>query len=167
LIKDPQFLRVSGMDVSIKSLQNAIERLNRLKLNQEEANRLQLFVGSALYRDDRMNGYDAAALVEVIEHMEPNRLRTLQLSVFRYAKPKHVFITTPNVEYNVRFETLPAGKFRHADHRFEWSRTEFQAWAQSTAEEFGYTVRFQPIGDEDPTVGPPSQMAIFTQTEKK
>lgn len=72
-------------------------------------------------------------------------------------------MTTPNIEYNVRFETLPAGKLRRKDHRFEWPRAEFQAWASGVAERFGYTVRFAPVGPEDGAVGSPTQMGIFVR----
>jgi len=72
-------------------------------------------------------------------------------------------VTTPNAEYNVRWESLPAGRFRHRDHRFEWTRLEFQEWAGRVAERFGYTVRFVPVGPEDPEVGSPTQMAVFTR----
>jgi hypothetical protein len=71
-------------------------------------------------------------------------------------------VTTPNVEYNVKFENLPAGKLRHKDHRFEWSRAEFQAWANRVAERCGYSVEFLPVGLEDVDVGAPTQMGVFT-----
>ncbi len=103
-------------------------------------------------------GFDAAALVEVIEHMDPPRLAALERVVFEFARPGAVMVTTPNSEYNVKWETLPAGKFRHRDHRFEWTRAEFRAWAASVAERFGYTVRFLGIGEEDAAVGSPTQM---------
>ena len=83
--------------------------------------------------------------------------------MFECAKPKCIVITTPNREYNVKWETLPAGKFRHRDHRFEWTRAEMQAWAEGVATRFGYAVRFQPVGPEDPELGAPSQMAVFTR----
>jgi hypothetical protein len=71
-------------------------------------------------------------------------------------------VTTPNVEYNVRWETLPAGHVRHRDHRFEWTRAQFGQWAQAVAERHGYDVEFRPVGPDDPEVGPPTQMAVFT-----
>jgi hypothetical protein len=102
-------------------------------------------------------------LMEVIEHLEPDRLRSAERAVFETARPTHVILTTPNREYNVRFETLPAGRLRHRDHRFEWTRAEFQAWAAATAASYGYEVRFAPVGPEDPKVGPPSQLAVFSR----
>jgi hypothetical protein len=115
-----------------------------------------------MYRDKRLSGYDAAAVVEVIEHLDPPRLAAFERVLFEFAHPGRVVLTTPNVEYNVRFRTLPAGQFRHKDHRFEWTRAEFRAWAEGVAGRFGYAVRFAPIGPDDAEVGPPTQMAVFT-----
>jgi len=83
--------------------------------------------------------------------------------LFEFARPGTVIVTTPNVEYNVRFETLPAGQFRHRDHRFEWTRKQFQEWARTVATRFNYTVRFVPVGPEDAEVGPATQMGVFTR----
>ena len=116
-----------------------------------------------IYRDARLRGYDAAALVEVIEHIEPDRLPHLEQSLFADARPGVVIITTPNADYNVLFPSLPAGKFRHTDHRFEWTRAEFEAWCARVAEAYGYRVRTEPLGDVDDTYGAPSQMGVFTR----
>lgn len=119
--------------------------------------------GSLMYRDKRLEAFDAATVIEVIEHLDPARLAAFERVVFQCARPKAVIITTPNSEYNVRFQTLPAGQFRHKDHRFEWLRQEFSAWAESIAGRFGYAVRFLPVGPEDPRVGAPTQMGVFTR----
>ena len=111
-----------------------------------------------MYRDRRLEGYDAATVVEVIEHLDPPRLAAFERVLFEFARPKLVIVTTPNIEYNVRFETLPAGKLRHKDHRFEWTREEFRTWAGKIAERFDYKVRFLPVGPEDAEVGAPTQM---------
>ena len=116
-----------------------------------------------MYRDKRLAGFDAAAVVEVVEHLDPPRLRAFERVVFEFARPSTVVITTPNAEYNVKWEKLPAGRFRHRDHRFEWTREQFQAWASGIAERFGYSVRFLPVGDGDPEVGAPTQMGVFTR----
>jgi 3' terminal RNA ribose 2'-O-methyltransferase Hen1 len=118
--------------------------------------------GSLTYRDRRLAGYDAAAVVEVIEHLDPPRLSAFERVLFEFARPRTVVLTTPNAEYNVKFETLPAGHFRHRDHRFEWTRAQFRAWAEGVAGRFGYAVRFLPVGPEDPAVGAPTQMGVFT-----
>ena len=100
--------------------------------------------------------------MEVIEHVDPHRLSALEHAVFHAAHPRAVMVTTPNAEYNVRYETLEAGRFRHSDHRFEWTRAEFREWAESVAAAHGYAVRFQPVGEDDPDLGSPTQMALFT-----
>ncbi len=123
--------------------------------------RIDLIQGSLNYTDKRIQGFDAATLIEVIEHLDVSRLSTLEYVVFGDAKPKLVLITTPNVEYNVKFEELPTGAFRHKDHRFEWTRKEFQAWAGKIATRYGYSVSFQAVGPVDEHLGGPTQMGIF------
>ena len=132
-------------------------------MGPSERERIELKHGSLLYRDDELKDYDAAALVEVIEHLDEPRLAALEQVVFAHAAPATVIVTTPNQEHNVRFESLPAGQFRHRDHRFEWTRAEFNRWAEHVATAHGYRVTFAPIGPDDPEVGPPTQMAVFTR----
>jgi 3' terminal RNA ribose 2'-O-methyltransferase Hen1 len=162
LLSDRQFERIVGMDVSVRALENAVRRLKFDRLPERQAERLNLIHGSLIYRDNRLEGFDAAALVEVIEHLDPPRLAAMERVVFEFARPKTVVLTTPNSEYNVMWETLPAGQFRHSDHRFEWTRDEFQQWAGQVADRFGYSVRFLPVGPEDEKVGAPTQMGVFT-----
>lgn len=163
LLKDPNFEQIAGMDVSQRALEIAQERLeHEYATLAQRLSRLQLFQGSLTYRDERLCGYDAATLIEVIEHLDLNRLTLLERVVFEFAHPKTVIVTTPNVEYNVRFEGLPAGKLRHRDHRFEWTRAEFESWGHSIAERFGYNVEFYGIGASDPEVGSPTQMGVFS-----
>ena len=126
-----------------------------------QRDRITLLQGSLTYRDKRLYGYDAATVIEVIEHLDIARLAAFERVLFEFAKPNTVVVTTPNVEYNIKFETLPMGKLRHKDHRFEWTRLEFQQWANKVAENFDYSVQFLPIGDEDLEVGAPTQMAVF------
>jgi len=163
LLADQQFQEIVGMDVSMRALDIAKERLNLERLPERQARRIKLLQGSLMYRDQRLQGYDAAAVMEVIEHFDPPRLAAFERVVFHYAKPGTVVVTTPNIEYNVKFPTLAAGHLRHEDHRFEWTRLEFQAWANRVGTEHKYAVRFLPVGTEDPEVGPPTQMAVFTQ----
>ena len=158
------FTRILGLDVSPATLQVAARRLHYDRLNEAQRARLTLVQGSLLYRDARLEGFEAAALVEVIEHLDPPRLRAAERVVFEFAQPVTVIVTTPNRDYNPKWETLPAGKFRHRDHRFEWNRMEFQEWAGGVAERFGYAVRFLPVGPEDPILGAPTQMGIFTRS---
>jgi len=163
LLAEKSFIEIVGMDVSYRALEIAAERLHLEQLPPMQRQRIQLIHGALTYRDERLSGYDAAAVVEVIEHLDPARLSAFERVLFEFAMPSLAVITTPNIEYNVKFQTLPAGKFRHKDHRFEWTREEFQTWANDVAERFGYTARFLPIGPEDPALGAPSQMGIFTR----
>ncbi len=165
LLAEKHFDRILGMDVSWRSLEAAKERLRFDELPDRQRARIELIQGSLTYRDQRLNGFDAAAIVEVIEHLDAARLATFERIVFEFARPTHVVLTTPNADYNSVFATLPAGDFRHGDHRFEWKRSEFESWANRVAEQFGYTTRFAPVGPVDAERGAPTQMAIFTQKE--
>ena len=162
LLKERQFTVVCGLDVSHRSLEIAADRLRLERLPLAQRERITLQHGSLLYRDKRLIGYEAAALVEVIEHLDAPRLAVMVRMLFGEYRPSLIVMTTPNQEYNVMWPSLPAGKFRHRDHRFEWTRAEFAAWAQAVAEQYGYTVQIDPIGTEAEGVGAPSQMGIFT-----
>ncbi|CAL9609316.1 Ubiquinone biosynthesis O-methyltransferase, mitochondrial [Streptomyces sp. enrichment culture] len=161
LLRDPSFTEIVGVDVSMRALAIASRRLRLDRMGERQAARVQLLQGSLAYTDHRLEGYDAAVLSEVIEHLDLPRLPALEYAVFGAARPRTVLVTTPNVEYNVRWESLPAGHVRHGDHRFEWTREEFRAWARKVAERHGYDVEFVPVGPDDPEVGPPTQMAVF------
>lgn len=161
LLKDKQFQRIAGLDVSIRALEVANRRLKLERLPARDAERIKLLHGSLMYRDQRLEGFDAAAVVEVIEHLDPPRLAALERVVFEFAKPKTVVVTTPNREYNALWESLPAGRFRHSGHRFEWMREEFQDWAERVADRHNYTVRYLPVGPQDDRLGAPTQMGLF------
>jgi 3' terminal RNA ribose 2'-O-methyltransferase Hen1 len=164
LLEDRQFEEIVGMDVSHRALEIASNRLRLDRMPERQRQRIRLVHGSLMYRDSRLTGYDAAAVVEVIEHLDPPRLAAFERVVFEFARPGTIAVTTPNAEYNVRWETLPAGRFRHRDHRFEWTRSQFTSWATAVADRFGYGVRFVPIGPADVAVGAPTQMAVFTRS---
>ena len=157
-----QFEKIAGVDVSTRALERAERKLRLTQLSPAARERIALWQGSLTYRDKRIEGFDAAALVEVIEHLDEERLGALERAVFQFARPSTVIVTTPNSDYNALFESLPAGEFRHSDHRFEWSREEFEAWCDGVASAHGYTARFLPIGPVDDTHGAPCQAAIFT-----
>jgi 3' terminal RNA ribose 2'-O-methyltransferase Hen1 len=163
LLDEKSLTEIVGMDVSFRSLEIASRRLRLERMPTRQRERLKLIHGSLMYRDQRLSGFDAATVVEVIEHLDPPRLAAFERVLFESARPANVIVTTPNAEYNVKFETLPAGKFRHKDHRFEWTRAEFQQWAYGVAGRFGYSARFLPVGEEDPQVGSPTQMGVFTR----
>lgn len=167
LLKDARFTEIAGVDVSMRALTIASRRLKLDRMGERQAARVKLFQGSLAYTDGRLKGYDAAVLSEVIEHLDLPRLPALEYAVFGSARPRTVVVTTPNVEYNVRWESLPAGHVRHGDHRFEWTREEFRGWAEAVAERHGYAVEFRPVGPDDPEVGPPTQMAVFTKKSEK
>lgn len=163
LLTEKVFADIVGMDVSHRSLERAADRLRLERMPERQRQRIRLVHGSLMYRDRRLQGYDAAALVEVIEHLDAPRLTAMERNVFEFARPRTVVVTTPNSEYNVRFEGLPADRFRHRDHRFEWTRSEFEQWARGICKRFGYESRFLPIGNEDATLGAPTQMAVFSR----
>ena len=162
LLKHKSIEQIMGVDVSYRTLEIAKKRLKFDDLPFHQRDKIELIQGSLTYRDKRFGGYDAATLIEVIEHLDYNRLAALERVVFEFARPRLVIVTTPNIEYNELFESLPSGKLRHQDHRFEWTRREFQAWGNDVASRFDYQITFQGIGNEDVLVGTPTQMAIFT-----
>src|SRR5215475_2682226 len=161
LLGDRQFEEIVGVDAAPAALERAARRLRLEEMAPRQRDRIRLLQGALTYSDRRLAGYDAAVLMEVVEHVDPDRLAALEGSVFGAAAPGTVIITTPNADYNPRYPGLRPGDLRHPDHRFEWSRAEFRAWAQAAARAYGYSVRFEPVGVEDPRSGPPTQMAIL------
>jgi 3' terminal RNA ribose 2'-O-methyltransferase Hen1 len=164
LLTDPRFARLLGVDVSHRALEVAARRLGFERMADKQRARIELIQSSATYRDDRLSGHDAVVLMEVVEHLDPPRLPSLERTVFGHARPTSVVVTTPNVEHNVRYEALAAGALRHRDHRFEWTRQQFAAWSDAVATTYRYAVRYLPVGEDDPEVGPPTQMAVFRRT---
>lgn len=162
LLKVKQFEVIIGMDVAHRSIGIAAERLHLDDLPESQKDRVQLLHGSLMYRDQRLADYEAAAVVEVIEHLDAPRLSAFERVLFEFARPNTVVLTTPNADYNVKWPTLPAGQFRHKDHRFELTRAAFQDWSRTIGHRFGYSVRIAPVGPEDPELGAPTQMAVFT-----
>ncbi|MCL2527169.1 MAG: 3' terminal RNA ribose 2'-O-methyltransferase Hen1 [Defluviitaleaceae bacterium] len=159
LIKDRQFTNITGVDVSHVALKRAGEKLRLDQAGDSLQQRVQLFQGALTYKDSRFAGYDAACVIEVIEHMDIPRLTAFQRVLFEFARPPVVVLTTPNKEYNAIYGLID--QVRHGDHRFEWTREEFRAWANETARKFGYTVQFSEIGEPDETHGAPTQMGVF------
>ena len=161
LQKDGFFTRILGTDVSARALEQAARRLNLDELADADKQRIKLLHSSAVYRDERISGFDAVVLMEVIEHIEPSRLPALEDSIFAGAAPQSVVVTTPNSEFNRLYPSLAAGTMRHEDHRFEWTRAEFAQWAEAVAARHGYGVEYRPVGEESASAGPATQMAIF------
>jgi 3' terminal RNA ribose 2'-O-methyltransferase Hen1 len=160
---DRSFERLIGLDASSRDLERAQARLKLDLAGGPSRERVQLLHGALTYRDARWAGVDAAALVEVIEHLDSDRLPALADAVFGVGRPKTVVVTTPNADYNVLFEALPAGEFRHPDHRFEFTRAQFTQWANDVAARYGYSVTFSALGEEHPEHGAVSQVGVFTR----
>jgi 3' terminal RNA ribose 2'-O-methyltransferase Hen1 len=163
LLADPQFEAITGVDASAAALGRAARRLRTDQMPPRQKQRVRLLLGALTYADHRLRGYDAAVLAEVVEHVDPGRLGALEQAVFEVAAPAAVVVTTPNAEYNPRYPGLAPGALRHPDHRFEWTRAQFRGWAESVAGRYGYSVRFEPVGEEDPAAGPPTQMAVLAR----
>jgi len=163
LIKERQFTTITGVDVSHVALKRASEKLKLEYATDTMRERIQLFQGSLLYRDSRFEGYDAACVIEVIEHLEVSRLAVFERVLFEFAHPPVVVLTTPNFEYNEKYENLNKSSLRHSDHRFEYTRSDFRAWAEKVAERHGYVIQFSEIGDHDALCGAPTQMGVFTK----
>ncbi|MBW6496475.1 MAG: methyltransferase domain-containing protein [Burkholderiaceae bacterium] len=158
LVSVAQFRRIVGIDISMASLAAARSLLG-LGHNMDDG-RLCLLQTSFAQADDRLRGFDAALLVETIEHIDPNRLSAVEHAVFSCYQPETVLVTTPNQEYNVLHGMRP-GTFRHPDHRFEWGRAKFRGWAFGVSKRNGYSVVFGDIGEADPILGSSTQMATF------
>lgn len=163
LLRDGQFEEITGVDTSAAALERAARRLRVDEMAPRQRERVRLLTGALTYRDRRLAGYDAAVLMEVIEHVDLDRLGALEQAVFAEAAPATVVVTTPNAEYNACYPGLAAGAMRHPDHRFEWDRAQFRAWAQGVARRHGYRVAFEPVGEQDPQAGPPTQMAVMSR----
>lgn len=163
LLKDRRFTEIVGADVSSRALETAARKLRLDRLPERQRDRITLRQSALTYRDDRLRGYDAAVLMEVIEHIDPPRLPALEANVFGHAHPRAVVVTTPNAEYNVHYEGLTG--MRHSDHRFEWTRAEFETWARRVAAERGYTVEIRGVGEAHEVTGAPTQLALFVESE--
>ncbi len=163
LLSEPQIKKITACDVSVAALEKAAQKLHLDRMAPFRRNKLTLMQASATYKDDRFSGFDCACIIEVIEHIEPSRLPALERSVFEFAKPGTVILTTPNREYNANYEHMQENSLRHGDHRFEWTRAEFRQWCDSVCRRFGYTCEIRGIGDEDESLGTPTQMGVFTR----
>lgn len=161
LLEEPQFHEVVGVDVSVRALEAAARRLKLSRMSERQRRRVKVLQGAMTYRDGRFEGFDAVAVVEALEHLDPARLGAFERALFACAKPETVIVTTPNREYNVKYPGIAPDGLRHADHRFEWTRSEFAVWANAVCAGHGYTVDFEPVGEEDPALGAPTQMGRF------
>ncbi len=165
LLPEKQIKNITAADVCVRVLERAKERLNYDRMMPYRKNKLTLMQASLLYRDKRFKGFDAACVIEVIEHIDIQRIPALERVLFEYAVPHTVILTTPNKEYNVNYAAMENGELRHTDHRFEWTREEFKNWCEQVCEKFGYRVEISYIGDVDEKYGSPTQMGVFTKCE--
>lgn len=163
LVRERWVTQVLGVDASAFTLERAAKRLRLNESGAPPEGKVKLLHGALTYRDKRIAGMDAATLVEVIEHLDPQRLPALARIVFGEAKPRSVLVTTPNREYNALFPALSPGAFRHPDHRFEWTRAEFASWVKGIEDSYGYHAQLSDIGEINETYGAPTQMAVFTR----
>jgi 3' terminal RNA ribose 2'-O-methyltransferase Hen1 len=163
LVRERWAERLIGVDASARELERAAKKLKLHESGGPPEGRVTLLHGALTYRDKRIAGVDAVALVEVIEHLDPDRLPSLGRALFRDAHPSTVVVTTPNAEYNALFPNLAKGAFRHPDHRFEWTREQFRDWVRSVETEYGYAAELRDIGSLNEEFGAPTQMAVFTR----
>ena len=163
LLKEQQIKRIAACDVSVHTLEKASKRLRVDRMQPYLKDKLTLMQASLTYRDKRFEGYDCACMIEVIEHIEPIRIPAVERSVFEFASPHTVIVTTPNREYNANYENMQEDALRHHDHRFEWTRKEFEEWTGHICEKFGYSCEISGIGSVDEKLGTPTQMGVFTK----
>jgi 3' terminal RNA ribose 2'-O-methyltransferase Hen1 len=165
LINENQITKLIGLDVSVYALERAKSRLRLDRIAEYKRDKLTLLQGSLTYRDKRIEGFDAVCVVEVLEHMDIDRLPAFERTVFEFAAPRTVILTTPNKDYNKNYESMSEGAMRHHDHRFEWTRAEFRSWTEDVCRRFGYSVVRSEIGDTDEAAGAPTEMGVFTKCE--
>ena len=163
LLKAQQIKRITACDVSVGVLEKAIKKLHLDRMQPYMKNKLTLMQASLTYRDQRFEGYDCACMIEVIEHIDPLRIPAMERTVFEFASPHTVIVTTPNREYNSNYENIHEDTLRHHDHRFEWTRKEFGDWTKHICDKFSYSCEMIGIGDIDANFGSPTQMGVFTK----
>jgi small RNA 2'-O-methyltransferase len=161
LVGEPGIERIVGVDLCEASLDRLRARL--AAMDGKARGKVDLVLGSMSEADPALAGFDCALLIETIEHLDPDRLSGLERAVFRGMRPRTVVVTTPNAEFNPLLG-VPARRFRHPDHRFEWPRDRFRSWAEGVGRRNGYAVRCADIGGRHPELGGASQMAVFIET---
>jgi 3' terminal RNA ribose 2'-O-methyltransferase Hen1 len=157
LVRSGRFKKVVGVDISTRSLQSLERKLESIRSERCHA---ALIHASFMDRNIDLAGFEAAILVETIEHIAPDKLSALENAVFARYRPQTVIITTPNSEFNDSLG-VPEYRFRHRDHKFEWKRQKFRSWAERVAKRNRYDVLFRDIGRSHPAFGSATQMAQF------
>jgi small RNA 2'-O-methyltransferase len=158
LAVDPRIEQIVGVDICGDSLGRLRNRLSTLDRNATTD--VDLVQASIVETGARFGGFDCAILIETIEHIDPDRLTMLERAVFAGMRPATIVITTPNAEFNSLLG-VPADRFRHPDHRFEWDRTRFRRWATGVAARNRYDTTLRDLAGWHPKLGGASQMAVF------
>ncbi|KAI7853050.1 hypothetical protein BDC45DRAFT_174767 [Circinella umbellata] len=177
---DPiQIIKLAGVDICSEVLEEAVQACQPweedYKCLREKPLTIDIYQGSVDQFDTRLLGYEALVCSEVIEHLyKPTLDKFLDITLGHYSPPMMI-VTTPNSEYNINFDELQYGTpnaiFRHDDHKFEWTRQEFQEWCHEGAIKYNYDVEFKGIGlvegkRDDLSVGHCTQACIFTRRQE-
>jgi len=173
LKKLPYLTTLYAVDISDSSLDECQERAAPIPwdiiFGRFVSLELSVVKADITKNDPLFQNLDAITCIELIEHLPAEQLKCFPATVFGFFKPRIVIISTPNREFNVLFPTLKDGRFRHWDHKFEWTRDQFQPWCHDICKSYGYTVEFSGVGQtSDQTthhVGFCTQIAIFTQQD--
>jgi len=158
LARAPGIERLVGIDLDACALRSLEARLAAAP----PAARVTLRHASYLDPDPTLRGFAAVVMVETLEHIDPDRLSSVERAVFATIAAPLVVVTTPNADFNPLLG-VPAHRLRHPDHRFEWGRERFARWAEGVARRTGYAVRLEDLGGSVPGFGGPSQMAVFSR----
>ncbi|XP_064188156.1 small RNA 2'-O-methyltransferase isoform X1 [Anguilla rostrata] len=123
---------------------------------------IELYQGSVTEKELRTKGFDLVTCIELIEHLPLAEVERFSEVLFGYMSPAAVIVSTPNADFN---PLLPGcSGFRHIDHKFEWTKTDFQNWALEVCRLYGYVVEFTGVGkapSNDESIGFCSQIGVF------
>lgn len=180
---------VVGVDISRKGLVRAAKVLNSKLVRTDggapmsNVKSITLYEGSITVLDSRVYGFDIGTCLEVIEHMEEDQACLFGDMVLSSFCPKILIVSTPNYEYNVILQKhdiskqeddgddnsqLQSCKFRNHDHKFEWTREQFQNWATNLASKHDYSVEFDGVGGvAGVEPGFASQIAVFKRSTEE
>ncbi|XP_031499970.1 small RNA 2'-O-methyltransferase isoform X2 [Nymphaea colorata] len=190
---DTTLEEIAGVDISQKSLSRAaktlysnLSRKSGLQLQHTNFKTVVLYEGSIIEFDHRLYGVDIGTCLEVIEHMEEEQACVFGNLVLSTFCPHILIVSTPNHEYNsilhrssteMNISTDEAleeiaqaqpYRFRNHDHKFEWTRLQFNQWAVDLASRHNYSVKISGVGGAaDTEPGFASQIAVFQRKATK
>ena len=156
----PELVRIVGVEPQAPRLAELRRQLEDAP--SADAGKVELIEASLTDRAAIRTGFDAAVMVETLEHLPPERLGAVERAVFCDMAPGLVVVTTPNADFN-ELLGVPGHRRRHPDHRFEWGRARLARWAEGVAARHGYAARRLDIAATHPQLGGPTQMAVFTR----